>query len=70
MSDVGRLMAEHLADEVVSEVAVVSGEVLDERGRVSVLTQGQCGELQPGDPSFGTAAEGVDVLLRQGQAHR
>jgi hypothetical protein len=67
--DVVRLSLEHLTDEVVDDVAVVTGEAGDELGRVLPTLHRQRRQLQSGDPAFGPPVERRNVLLRQIEAH-
>ena len=57
----GRLVGEHLLDEVVDDVAVVAGEPGDERRDVRAALQRDGGELQGRDPPLGAVLEGLDL---------
>ena len=56
-------------DEIVQDEAVAAGERLDEAGEILLPLHGERGQLQAGDPAFGAALEGGDVLHRELQAH-
>ncbi|MEZ5298441.1 MAG: hypothetical protein R2697_19860 [Ilumatobacteraceae bacterium] len=53
----GRLVIEHLVDEVVEDEPIVAGETAHERGGVVTIAERERRELQGGDPSLGTFAQ-------------
>ena len=64
-----RLALQDLFDQVVDDVAVVSGKAGDEAGHVVTSLDGQRRQLQRGDPAFGPAFQRGHVLRRQVQIH-
>ena len=75
--DLGRLVLQHLLDEIIEDVAVAAGKGI-EKG-VDLLgrrlraggdrLQGQGGHLQAGGPPLGARREGLDLVRRELQAH-
>ena len=59
------LALQDLFDQVVDDVAVVPGEACDEAGDVVTSLDGQCRQLQRGDPAFGPAFQRGHILRRQ-----
>ena len=57
-----RLVGEHLLDEVVDDVAVVTGEPGDEARDVRAALQRDGGQLERGDPPLGAVLEGAHLL--------
>ena len=60
---------QHLLDEVVDDVPVVTGEAGDEPGHVLAAGHRQGGELQRGDPPLGPALQGVHVGRPELESH-
>ena len=63
------LAAQDLVDQVVDDVAIVSGEPGDERGRVIPPLDRERRHLQRGNPAFRPRFEGGDVRWLQGESH-
>ena len=63
------LTLQDLFDQIVHDVAVVSGECLDESGNVLVALHRECRQLQTGNPAFGAGFQCGDVFRREVQAH-
>ena len=63
--DVLGLPVQYLLGQVVQDVAVAAGELLDEPGDVATPLQRQRGQLQPGDPALGALAQRRDEILGQ-----
>ncbi len=66
----GGLALQHLLDEVVDEVAVVPGELRDERPRVLAPRHRQRGELERGDPALGASLERRHLARGEREPHR
>ena len=63
------LMTQDLLGQVVQHKAVAAGKRTDETGDILLPLHGQRSQLQAGDPAFGAALQGRDVLRRELQAH-
>src|SRR5579859_6682068 len=64
-----RLPLQHLLDQVVHDVAVVTGKAADElRDIVSPLHR-ERGQLECGDPAFGPRFQNGELACRQVQGH-
>ena len=63
------LTLQDLFDQIVHDVAVVSGECPDEPGNILLALHGERGQLQSGNPAFGARFQRVDILRREAQAH-
>ena len=63
------LALQDLFDQIVHDVAVVSGECLDEPGNILVSLHRQRGQLQAGNPAFGAVFQGGDIFRREVEAH-
>jgi hypothetical protein len=63
-----RLALEHLRHEVVDDVAVVAGERLDERMRVSPAAERERGQVKAGSPPLRTLVEQADVVGLEAEA--
>ena len=60
---------DHLAGEVIRDVAVVAGEAIEERARIVASTQRERRKLQARDPSFRALLQQRDLRAAQAQAH-
>jgi hypothetical protein len=68
---VGRLLREHLGEQVVGDRAVDTGELGDERGRVRVRAHRERREPQAGRPAFGALPQRLgDVAGHVEARHR
>ena len=65
-----RLVLQHLLDQVVDDVSVVSGEPGDEIGDVISTAHRESRQLERRDPSLRAIVERGDLLRRQRQPHR
>ncbi len=57
-----RLLMQHLFQQVIQHEAVAAGEGLDEIGHIFLAAHGECGHLQPGNPTFGARFQGSDLI--------
>ena len=60
------LTLQHLFDQIVHDIAVVAGERPDELANVVAPAQRERRQLKSGNPAFGAALQGGDVLLLNG----
>ncbi len=73
--EVGRLLLEHLFDQVIEDEAMAAGEGLDKAGqaggamRPPAALHGDGHHLQAGDPAFGASIERSYVLGREVEVH-
>ena len=66
---VPRLALQDLFDQVVDDVAVVTGETLDELPDVVAALHRERRQLERGDPAFGPACENGELACREVQCH-
>ena len=65
-----RLTLQDLFDQVVDDVAVVTGEARDEAGNVVSALHRERRQLDRSDPPLGPRLQRCDVLGRQVEPHR
>ena len=63
------LTLQHLLDQVVDDVAVVSTEAGDEAGEVVAPLHRERGQLERGDPAFGAFFQNRYLARPEIQAH-
>src|SRR5689334_22758296 len=63
------LAVQHFFQQVIEYETIIAGKLLHQLGTVGSVLQGQRGELQTGDPAFGSVFERRDVRRRQLEVH-
>ncbi len=63
------LAFENFPGKIIEHKAVTAGKSLDKTAGVGAPLHGQCGQLQPGDPTLGAGFERGDVRVFQVQPH-
>jgi hypothetical protein len=66
-ADLLGLAGQHFGAQVVNDVAVIAGEVLDERVGVGSPSQGERREIEPGHPPFRAISQPYDRLMVESQ---
>ena len=68
--DIFTLTIQHLFQQVVHDIVMAATERRDEGLWIITTLQGECGELQSGDPAFGTCMQERTLLCRKWKSHR
>src|ERR671911_1256549 len=63
------LLPQHFFDQIVKHEMMAAGEGFYEAGGVLMSPHRDRGQLQAGDPTFGSTIQGGDVSRRKVQAH-
>ena len=70
VTDVLRLVMQHLLPQIVDDVPIGAGETLDELRAVSTISQPQCRKLKTGSPALGALDKTQHILRGERQTER